>query len=165
MAELPTERKAVAAGARAVGCPHRPLYTCRSVRLENGIGHIEARTDGDVGPFLVLPDQSARPVVPVFGRDFNLQQPNLPGRLHVRREDFNPDDADVQGLTAVDHGEEVLRREVTDHRGVEVGVQVLKSSIDPAEIDGPPQTSTSIRECRTPPTSAQTGPAIVVRKA
>jgi hypothetical protein len=86
MTELPTERNAVAAGARAVGFPHCPLYTCRSVRLENDMGHIEARTDGDVGPFLVIPDQSARPVVPVFGRDFDLQQPHLPGRHHVRRD-------------------------------------------------------------------------------
>ena len=46
---------------------------------------------------------------------------HLGRRLHVRRKDLNPDDAHVQGLTAVDHDEEVMWREVTDRCGVEAG--------------------------------------------
>ena len=35
---------------------------------------------------------------------------------------------DVLGLTALDHGKEIVWREVTDQRGVEAGVQVLKAT-------------------------------------
>jgi hypothetical protein len=40
---------------------------------------------------------------------------------------FDPDDPDVQGLAAIDHDEEVVRREVTDPWGVQFGVQLLET--------------------------------------
>lgn len=118
--------------ASVMASPVRPEFPLRPIAslVTDALRYPKRGADGNIGLTLIFPHQPPRPFIPVFGRDFDLEKPNLARRLNISCEDLDANHADMQGLAATDHGQEVSRREVTDLRGIKAYVQVPKTCVD-----------------------------------